>query len=94
MTTDNGTQFTSTRFIETLNRLGLPMRSNAQTSSDKRNGVASGGTRVFMWSFYGRSQGVVNYRASLGFCPLLMNSSLLSFSGFHISPRRFSSRIE
>ncbi len=26
LTTDNGTQFTSTRFIETLNRLGIPRR--------------------------------------------------------------------
>jgi putative transposase len=29
MTTDNGTQFTSTRFIETLNRLGITHRRTA-----------------------------------------------------------------
>ena len=29
LTTDNGTQFTSTRFIETLNRLGITHRRTA-----------------------------------------------------------------
>ena len=34
MTTDNGTQFTSTRFIETLNRLGITHRRTAYHHSE------------------------------------------------------------
>src|SRR5207249_10818145 len=34
MTTDNGTQFTSTRFIETLNRLGITHRRSEEHTSE------------------------------------------------------------